>query len=70
MGCDDPLDAMERVRALEAMRQEPEFLALAGSFKRVLNIVSRAGAVARELRVEVRSPEVSGIRQKILNTET
>jgi glycyl-tRNA synthetase beta chain len=45
-GCDDPLDAMERLRSLEEMRKEPDFLSLASSFKRMANILSQAGAQA------------------------
>jgi glycyl-tRNA synthetase beta chain len=42
-GFDDPVDAAERVRALQEMRQEPDFLALASSFKRVMNILAQSG---------------------------
>jgi glycyl-tRNA synthetase beta chain len=44
-GHDDPLDTAERVRAIEAMRGEPDFLALASSFKRIANILTRAGSI-------------------------
>jgi glycyl-tRNA synthetase beta chain len=50
-GWDDPLDAFERARALEAMRGEPDFLALAAGFKRIANILAKAEAV-----VEVPDP--------------
>jgi glycyl-tRNA synthetase beta chain len=43
VGFDDPVDALERVRALQEMRQEPDFLALASSFKRVMNILAQSG---------------------------
>ncbi len=42
-GFDDPLDALERLRALQELRQEPDFLSLASNFKRVVNILSQAG---------------------------
>ena len=42
-GFDDPLDALERLRALQAMRDEPDFLSLASNFKRIVNIVAQAG---------------------------
>jgi glycyl-tRNA synthetase beta chain len=42
-GFDDPLDAMERLRALQELRQEPDFLSLASNFKRMVNILSQAG---------------------------
>ncbi|MGA2260401.1 MAG: glycine--tRNA ligase subunit beta [Acidobacteriota bacterium] len=44
VGFDDPSDAAERVRALQEMRQEPDFLALASSFKRVMNILTQSGS--------------------------
>lgn len=43
-GCDDPLDALERVRALQGIRPQADFMALASSFKRISNILARAGA--------------------------
>jgi glycyl-tRNA synthetase beta chain len=48
-GCDNPLDALERLRALQGLRQEPDYLSLASNFKRVANIVSQAGDVSSEL---------------------
>ena len=45
-GFDDPLDALERVRALQAMREEPNFLPLASNFKRIVNILAQAGSAA------------------------
>jgi glycyl-tRNA synthetase beta chain len=42
-GFDDPLDALERLRALQDLRDEPEFLSLASNFKRVVNILAQAG---------------------------
>jgi len=44
-GFDDPLDALERLRALQELRQAPDFLSLASNFKRVVNILSQAGEV-------------------------
>ena len=44
-GFDDPLDALERVRALQAMREETNFLSLASNFKRIVNILAQAGTV-------------------------
>lgn len=43
---DDPLDTLERLRALQEMRQEAGFLSLASNFKRVVNILSRAEQTA------------------------
>jgi glycyl-tRNA synthetase beta chain len=48
VGFDNPVDAAARVRALQDMRQEPDFLALASSFKRVMNILAQSGAPAEE----------------------
>jgi glycyl-tRNA synthetase beta chain len=45
-GFDDPLDALERLRALQELRQESDFLSLASNFKRVVNILSQAGEVS------------------------
>jgi len=42
-GFDDPLDALQRLRALQALRNEPDFLSLASNFKRIVNIVTQAG---------------------------
>ncbi len=46
VGFDDPVDAEERVRALQEMRQEPDFQALASSFKRVMNILAQSETLA------------------------
>ncbi len=43
-GCDDPFDAHERVRALQAIREERDFLSLVSNFKRIVNILAQAGA--------------------------
>jgi glycyl-tRNA synthetase beta chain len=48
-GWDNPLDALMRLRALEKMRVEPEFLSLASNFKRVVNIVSKANSTGGAL---------------------
>jgi glycyl-tRNA synthetase beta chain len=42
-GFDDPLDVLERLRALQELRHEPDFLSLASNFKRVVNILTQAG---------------------------
>lgn len=47
-GCDDPLDACERVQALEAMRGEADFLALAAGFKRIANILAKTDTAMQE----------------------
>ena len=41
--CDNPLDCLERVGALSAMRSSPDFYSLAVSFKRIKNIILKAG---------------------------
>ena len=41
-GVDNPLDLLERLRAIQAMRQEPDFISLASNFKRVVNILEQA----------------------------
>jgi glycyl-tRNA synthetase beta chain len=47
-GFDDPLDALERLRALQELREEADFLSLASNFKRVANILSQAGEAGGE----------------------
>jgi glycyl-tRNA synthetase beta chain len=42
VGFDNPADAAERVRALQQMRRETDFLALASNFKRVMNILAQS----------------------------
>jgi glycyl-tRNA synthetase beta chain len=44
VGTDDPLDAMERVRALQDMHNEPDFLSVASNFKRIVNILAQSSA--------------------------
>ena len=41
-GYDNPLDALERLKALESLRNEQDFLSLASNFKRIVNILSQA----------------------------
>lgn len=48
-GFDDPLDTLERLRALQEMREEADFLSLASNFKRIVNILSQAGDRAASL---------------------
>jgi glycyl-tRNA synthetase beta chain len=44
IGFDDPLDALERIRALEQHRNADDLLAVASSFKRIKNILAQAGS--------------------------
>ncbi len=44
-GSDTPLDALARVRALQALHGEPDFLSVASNFKRIVNILAQAGEV-------------------------
>ncbi len=46
VGFDDPHDTWVRLRALQAMRGEGDFLSLASNFKRIVNILSQAGEIA------------------------
>jgi glycyl-tRNA synthetase beta chain len=41
VGIDDPHDTLVRLRALQEMRAEPDFLSLASNFKRVVNILAQ-----------------------------
>lgn len=44
-GHDDPLDVLERLRALQTMREEIDFLSLASNFKRIINILAQARGI-------------------------
>ncbi|HSW39672.1 MAG TPA: glycine--tRNA ligase subunit beta, partial [Acidobacteriota bacterium] len=48
-GSDDPLDALERLCALQELRHENDFHSLASSFKRVANILSQSGTTGSEV---------------------
>jgi len=54
-GFDDPLDAVERVRAFQDMRKAEDFVALALSFKRIQNILNQAGSFDSELNASMLS---------------
>jgi glycyl-tRNA synthetase beta chain len=41
--CDNPIDCLERLAALSAVRKSPDFDSLALSFKRIKNIIQKAG---------------------------
>ncbi len=45
-GADSPVDARERVSALQSMHGEPDFLSVASNFKRIVNILAQAGEVS------------------------
>jgi glycyl-tRNA synthetase beta chain len=42
VGFNDAVDARERVRALDAIRSEPDFLSVASNFRRIVNILEQA----------------------------
>jgi glycyl-tRNA synthetase beta chain len=68
-GFDDPLDALERLRALQELRQEPDFLSLASNFKRVVNILSQAGEVCGALdEAMLQDPAELALWQSYLKT--
>jgi glycyl-tRNA synthetase beta chain len=48
-GFDDPLDVLERLRALQELRQVPDFLSLASNFKRIMNILAQADNAGMDL---------------------
>ncbi len=50
---DNPLDALERLRALEALRNEDDFLSLVSNFKRIVNIIAQAGSAAGVLNASM-----------------
>lgn len=45
VGFDTPSDALARVRALQTLHHEPDFLSVASNFKRIINILTQAGDV-------------------------
>ncbi len=45
-GFDNPLDALERLKSLQELREEKDFISLASNFKRVVNIIAQAGSSA------------------------
>jgi glycyl-tRNA synthetase beta chain len=47
-GFDDPLDALERLQALQSMRGESDFLSVAANFKRIMNIMAQSQALHSE----------------------
>jgi glycyl-tRNA synthetase beta chain len=52
-GFDDPLDALERLRSLQKMRQAPDFLSLVSNFRRITNILAQSGNSAGTLEVSM-----------------
>lgn len=48
-GSDDPLDALERLRSLQKLRQAPDFLSLASNSKRIMNILNQAESIQETL---------------------
>jgi glycyl-tRNA synthetase beta chain len=47
-GSDNPLDALQRLKALQELRHEADFLSLASNFKRIVNITAQAGIAEGE----------------------
>jgi glycyl-tRNA synthetase beta chain len=69
-GFDDPLDALERLRALQELRQESDFLSLASNFKRVVNILSGAENAGCSLdRSLFKDPAESALWQSYLQVQ-
>ena len=52
-GFDNPLDALNRLRAIQELRQESDFLSLASNFKRIANILSQAGAAGSDVNTSL-----------------
>ncbi|MBN1571237.1 MAG: glycine--tRNA ligase subunit beta [Acidobacteria bacterium] len=48
-GFDDPLDVLERLKSLQELRQEADFLSLASNFKRIMNLLAQAGIASESL---------------------
>ncbi len=65
-GIDDPADALSRIEAVHAVRESADIVAIAGAFKRVKNILKRAGAVpdgARDTRGM--EPEEAALAERV-----
>ncbi len=64
-GSDDLVDALERLKALRAIRQSKNFEPLAASFKRIRNILEKAGPAERwrlpAVRPELFAVEAEGL---------
>jgi glycyl-tRNA synthetase beta chain len=48
VGFDDPLDTLERLHALQSLRNEADFLSVASNFKRIMNILAQADILSSE----------------------
>jgi len=48
VGFDDPLDTLERLEALQSLRNEPDFLSVASNFKRIMNIMAQRKALSSD----------------------
>jgi glycyl-tRNA synthetase beta chain len=69
-GFDDPLDALERLRSLQELRQAPDFLSLASNFKRIMNILSQAGSISATLDTTLlKDPAEMALWQSYLNLQ-
>jgi glycyl-tRNA synthetase beta chain len=69
-GFDNPLDAFERLRSLQGLRQEHDFLSLASNFKRVVNILSQAGTISEALdESKLQDPAEIALWQNYLKVE-
>jgi glycyl-tRNA synthetase beta chain len=49
VGFDDPLDALERLHALQSLRGEADLLSVASNFKRIMNILAQAEILSSDL---------------------
>jgi Glycyl-tRNA synthetase, beta subunit len=60
VGCDNPVDCLRRIAALDQIRTQESFRVLAGSFKRIRNIVkeNKATAINTDLLTEPAEQEL------------
>ncbi len=68
VGFDNVPDAVLRIKALDVLRQAPDFEPLSAAFKRVVNILKKSDAAAKTdvaLKADMTEKQVAGVSQKI-----
>lgn len=69
-GVDQPIDGLRRAQALQGIRHEEDFAAVAGAYKRMKNILTQAGDNGPLLRTELlKEPEERELHQSFERTQ-
>ncbi len=69
-GWDNPLDVFERLRALQGMREESDFLSLVSNFKRIINILAQVENVESSLNeAMLRDPAENALWERYLQIQ-